>query len=126
MLAILGAVKAHHIRKYQDKYPELVLSIEESLYVDDLITGADSVEDAFQLYKVAKSLMSEAGFNLRKCNSNSSSLLPMIWSRQGKCDGRTVADHQMNSVPPTAYEPNKLLGIQWIHGTNEFKFCLSE
>ena len=124
--AILGAVIAHHIHKYQDKYPELVRSIGESLYVDDLITGADSVEEAFQLYKVAKSLMSEAGFNLRKWNSNSSSLLSMIWSHQGKCDDKTVADHQMNSVPPTSYEPDKLLGIQWIHDTDEFKFYLSE
>ena len=114
---------AHHINKYQDKYPELVHSIEESLYVDDLITGADNVEGAFQLYKVAKSLMSEAGFNLRKWNSNSSSLLSMIQANQGKCDGRAAADNQMNS---TSYELDKLLGIQWIHDTDEFKFHFSE
>ena len=32
----------------------------------------------------------------------------------------------MNSVPLTSYEPDKLLGIQWIHHTDEFKFYLSE
>ena len=99
----------HHIHKYQDKYPELVCSIEESPYVDDLISGGDSVEGAFQLYKVVKSSMSEADFNLCKWNFNSSSLLSMIWSHQGKCDGSTAADHQMNLVPPTSH---KLSAIQ--------------
>ena len=56
----------HHAHKYQDKYTELVDSIEQSLYVDDLIIGADTVEDAFHLYKVARLLMSDGGFNLRK------------------------------------------------------------
>ena len=50
--AILGT--AHHFNKYQDKYPKLVHSIEESLHVDNLITGADNVEGVFQLYKVEK------------------------------------------------------------------------
>ena len=107
--AILGAVIAHHIHnKCQDKYPKLVCSIEETLYVDDLITGAYSVEDAFQLYQVVKSLMSGVGFNLHKWNCNPSSLLSMIWSHQGKSDGRRAADQKMNSVPPTSYEPVEL------------------
>ena len=71
----------------------------------------------------AKLLMSEAGFNLCKWNSNSSSLLSMIRADQGKCDGRTAVDNEMNS---TSYEPDKLLGIQWIHDADQFKFHLSE
>ena len=42
---------------------------------------------------------------------------------QGKCDGRAAADNHINSI---SYEPDKLLGIQWIHNTDDFKFHLSE
>ena len=113
-LAILGAVITHHAHKYRDRYPELVSSIEQSLYVDDLITGADTVEDAFCFYKVAKLLMSEGDFNLRKWNSSSQSLLSRINSDQGNCEDRPLINHQMNS-PITCEPANMLLGIQWIH-----------
>lgn len=43
------------------------------MYVDDLITGANSEEKAFEIYK-----LSEGRFNLRKWNSNSSKLNNLI------------------------------------------------
>ena len=61
--AILGAVIAHHIHKNQEKYPALAGSLEQSFYVDDLITGTEDVESAFRLYKVANSLMTNGGFS---------------------------------------------------------------
>jgi len=42
--AVLGAVFANHICKYQDQYPEMAYIIQDSLYVDDLVTGVDSDE----------------------------------------------------------------------------------
>ena len=77
--AILGAIVTHHVHKYHhDKEPEMCHCIEQSLYVDDLITGAKSTDDAFKLYKTAKTLMSDGGFNLHKWKSNIHSLLAMI------------------------------------------------
>ena len=73
--AILSCVISHHLRKYHKKYPELVQSIESSLYVDDLIAGEDTVERAFNLYAKAKGFMADGNFNLRKWNSNSTELL---------------------------------------------------
>ena len=52
--------------------------IEDCLYVDDLITGASTVEQGFELYQRAKCIMKEGGLNLRKWNSNSSSLIRRI------------------------------------------------
>ena len=69
--AILGSVISHHLDKYQSNHPEIIPSIKKSFYVDDLISGGNTVEQALRMYKVAKQAMLEGGFNLRKWNSNS-------------------------------------------------------
>ena len=117
---------SHHICQYQDKYQGVVNLLERSFYADDLITGAETVEKAFHFYQLSNSLMSEGGFNLCKWNSNSHSLLAMIRSDQGKCDDGQKGDHLTNLEPQPSNEPDKLLGVQWIHNTDEFKFYLSK
>ena len=69
--AILGATIRHHLDLYKEEHPALVELIKKSLYVDDLITGDDSVDNAISVYKNSKKIMSEGGFNLRKWKSNS-------------------------------------------------------
>ena len=76
--AILGAVILHHLDKYNCEHPKLVEQIRAGLYVDDLITGTDSVESAFEVYSKSKQIMKEAGLNLRKWKTNSSELLNQI------------------------------------------------
>ena len=41
--SILGATLAHHLDAHGDSHAELVELIKKSLYVDDLLTGADNV-----------------------------------------------------------------------------------
>ena len=139
--AILSSVISHHLTKYNEKYPELVKSIESSLYVDDLIAGEATVEEAFNLYKRAKSFMADGNFNLRKWNSNSTELLTKIrsverqaaneqaslqldsTSQEDKATDKLLVglgDHSIES------EPSKLLGIHWNSKTDEFLFCFSE
>ena len=45
--AVLGSVISYHLNKYSKQYTSLVQSIADSLYVDDLIAGANSVEQGF-------------------------------------------------------------------------------
>jgi len=52
--AILGAVILKHCERFKDSHPGVCKVIENDLYVDDLITGEDSVEKVFKLYKAAK------------------------------------------------------------------------
>ena len=59
---------SHHLKGYFEKHPTLVQSIENSLYVDDLIAGEDTVEQGFDLYVKVKRIMSDGNFNLRKSN----------------------------------------------------------
>ena len=57
---------------------------QKSLYVDDLIAGAEDKKKAFDIYQKAKKIMSEGGVNLRKWNSNSRSLLEKFSKFEGK------------------------------------------
>ena len=76
--AVLGSAISYHLNKYSKQYTPLVQSIADSLYVDDLIAGANSVEQGFYLYKKSKEIMVVASFNLKKWNSSSSELLEQI------------------------------------------------
>ena len=81
--SILGfTIKHHHLAKYPQSETKLVEVLENSFYVDDLITGEDSVEESFQIYKGLKQIMATGGFNLRKWHSNSDELLAKIESNE--------------------------------------------
>ena len=58
--------------------PEVVEKITRSMYVDDIISGADSDDHAYGLYFDSKMMFKEGGFNLRKFGTNSSDLQKKI------------------------------------------------
>ena len=62
--AILGSVISHHLNKYKSQHRELASEIKNSFYVDDLISGGATIDDAFRIHTVAKQTMAQAGFNL--------------------------------------------------------------
>ncbi len=53
-----------------------------SLYVDALLAGAGNLQEGFEMYQQSKELMAKGGFNLRKWNSNSASLLQLIDNKE--------------------------------------------
>ena len=66
---LLNATIRYHLEKFISVHPALVSHILQSLYVDDLVCGVSSEEEAYELYKTFAS----DSFNLRKFNTNSSS-----------------------------------------------------
>ena len=52
------------------KYPQATTVVEKSFYVDDGLTGADSIEEARDLQKQLQDVFASGGFLLRKWNSN--------------------------------------------------------
>ena len=60
---ILGATLTHHLDAHRDSHVELVELIKKSLYVDNLLTGADNVQEGFELYQDSKELMAKGAFN---------------------------------------------------------------
>ena len=141
--AILGSILAHHLNSYTDLYPELIKRIEESLYVDDLISGGENEWKAFELYQSSKRILAEGNFNLRKWHMNSRSLLDRIhhteagdeMNQQSKDDIKpnsiTEEDQSYTKSTLGSYDREKevdvvnVLGTKWNCKTDELCFNLS-
>ena len=68
---LLNATLRHHLGKYLgSELKELVQKVLEDLYVDDLVSGSESVEQGKFLFEKSKKVMSDAGFELRKWVTN--------------------------------------------------------
>lgn len=59
---LLNAMVRYHIERYQYSNPELVEKLLRAIYVDDVISGADQEEDAYQFYLSYKRILREGGF----------------------------------------------------------------
>lgn len=86
--------------------------IEESFYMDDLLHGAHSIDQAKQLQQDLIKLLKSGGFVLRKWASNSIELLQNI--KNEKSDQQKFEFRQAEST--------KTLGLRWIPGKDVFSF----
>jgi hypothetical protein len=68
-------VLQHIAQLHQDQYPLACKHILEDFYVDDLLTGADSIEQLQKIRTEITRVVADAGFELRKWNSNDPSLI---------------------------------------------------
>ena len=128
----------HHLETHKSEEPELVGLIETSLYVDDLICGAEDEAQAFEYYSKSKTMLDNAGMNLRKWNSNSGKLMRRIESAESSLQGNhiqfpntsRISEEEETYAKSTANIPDcregeylsKLLGLLWNTQTNQFMF----
>ena len=78
-----------------------------SFYVDDLLGGADTVEQAVHLYGELRGMLSRGGFDLRKWRSNSQTVLENIpIELREPVPEQDLVDRHSASYP-------KALGIAW-------------
>ena len=75
---LLNGTIRHHLEGYRASLSCLVDLLVESIYVDDVVYGAHSPEEAFDFYENSKSILQEGGFNLRKFVTNDLALQGMI------------------------------------------------
>lgn len=61
---LLNATIQLQLEKYEAIYPDLVGRLQRSLYVDDLASGAENEEQAYQMFVTSKEIMQGTGFNL--------------------------------------------------------------
>ena len=73
------------------RHKSTVKRLLQSTYVDDVISGVNSDEEAFQLYKEAKAIFQTGGFSLRKFLTNS-------FCAQAKIGAEGVADSVREEV----------------------------
>ena len=61
---LLNATVKYHLESFQGTHKAVVKKLLESTYVDDVITGASSIDEAFEIYNQAKEIFRKGGFNL--------------------------------------------------------------
>ena len=103
--SILASTIIEHINKSDNK--TFVNKFLKSLHVDDLNSGGETIEEVYQFYTEAKNTLSEASFNLRKFQSNSTELDNLVQS-------------DMNSSFTT-----KIFGLTWDKKKDCFVFSFS-
>ncbi|XP_054713446.1 uncharacterized protein LOC129222910 [Uloborus diversus] len=111
---LLAAVIRYHLHQYSNLYPVTSLMLRESMYVDDLLSGASNEEKALQLSKESKFIMEDAGMRLRKWKSNSLTL-ESKWNNLG-FDTGTCEQSDVSL---------KVLGLLWDSQNDNFKFDTS-
>ena len=108
--------------------------VRDSLYVDDLVSGADDNEKACKLYGESKEMLSKDGFNLRKWHSNSEELMKSIDPAQRNASLSTInegVNEDDLSFPKSSIACEcevqdgtqvKILGSIWGTGTDTLLF----
>ncbi|KAM7302220.1 uncharacterized protein ISCGN_017737 [Ixodes scapularis] len=113
---LLGATIRHHLKNVSDSNKDIAALLLDSFYVDDLLIGAASTEEARRLADGAQTLLREAGLELRKWNTNSSQLQNLYNQKEGNVD----SSPQITSIK--SHEVTKVLGLVWDKTTDSFTF----
>ena len=92
---LLGATVEYHLNTYATEHAE---TLKHDIYVDNVITGTDTIEEAKILYKDAKTMFHDASMNLRDWVSNEENVNNYI----------TCNDRNNSKII-------KVLGYQWDH-----------
>ena len=80
---LLNATIRFHLDRYIESNSVVVKRLLQSTYVDDIVSGADSEEEAFEMYVQSKDIFKQGGFNLRKFVTNSAELQQKINVAEG-------------------------------------------
>ena len=132
--AVLGSVLLQHVSSYQEKNPEIV-KVLKGLFVDDLSTGGETVDKAYEIYQQAKQVMKEGNFNLRKWNSNSKELIERIRTSEGEVTTRgsdpKLSEEDQSYVQSciglsAENETVKILGLHWNSSSDEICYDFTE
>lgn len=103
-------------RENEVEFPVVSKIIRDDFYVDDVLTGADSVKDALDIQKGLSQILSSACFQLRKWLCNDKTLL----------DNFEIEDNLDVSVLQIApNEQNKTLGVYWNSNEDSIQFSIS-
>ncbi|XP_065087242.1 uncharacterized protein LOC135708976 [Ochlerotatus camptorhynchus] len=97
----------------QHDFPEAAGILRKDFYVDDLFSGADTVEEAITLQKQLESLLGRGGFELRKWASNEEAVLEDVPQ-----DNRALK----TSVDLDRDQCIKSLGLHWEPTTDHLRY----
>lgn len=96
------------------EFPLASEKVKADYYVDDLMTGVETVEDGIKLYNQMNKLLAKGGFELQKWVTNNKKLSENIFNDEVKSE-KTI-DKQDNLL--------KILGLTWNQTTDCFKYTV--
>ena len=134
---LLNATLKCHMEKFASSHPELVRQLLQSIYVDDIVFGANSEDHAYDLYKESKDILRRGGFNLRKFATNSPGLQEKIdrtekMPRAGALNSsekdldETYAKSTLGTEQSTYSGEHKILGVRWDALSDQLIFNLED
>ena len=100
---MLSATLHYHLNSYDTPTAH---DMKQNLYVDNIISGCNTEEQAVQYYKEARSIMDQAKFNLHSWAPNSHQLRSLA-KAEGTIDNDTIVS---------------LLGLLWSTSTDTITF----
>lgn len=98
-----------------EKYPAASTVLARDLYVDDVVTGADSTESALHLRSELSTVLESGGFHLRKWTSNCQDLLQNLPSSD-------LYSERFRSFEELGDISVKILGLHWQPQSDTFGF----
>ncbi|XP_008182965.1 uncharacterized protein LOC103309405 [Acyrthosiphon pisum] len=101
----------------KQKYPEASKIIRHDFYMDDLMTGASTVDECCQLQKQIDSILESAHLPLRKWCSNSTEVLERIGDS---------SDDPLFALQIGEDEIIKSLGLSWKPALDAFQFIVEQ
>lgn len=107
---LLAATLKHHLDSVHNLFPATSEMLRDHLYVDDLVTGADNLEEAEKICRESQEIMQLAGMNLRKWKSNEFKLEEALSETDRTQSG-------FSDVTMT-----KILGVEWRPESDDFVF----
>ena len=132
---LLNATLRHHLELHSETHGEVVSKVLRSIYVDDVVTGSHSEEEAYKLYSGAKMLLKTGAFNLRKFLTNSRSLQrkideeesPLRDNTTGASDStETFTQVTLGGTQGLHDGEHKVLGVAWNVSSDQIVFSLTE
>lgn len=101
----------------QRRFPLAAVALAECTYVDDILAGASSIEEALCLQRQLIDLLQSGGFELRKWTSNSSDLLAHLPESYLEINPLSLDLETDTTV--------KILGLQWLPVLDVFTYRIN-
>ncbi|XP_063543228.1 uncharacterized protein LOC134751714 [Cydia strobilella] len=98
-------------------FPLAASRIRQDFYMDDLMSGCQSEQEAVEIYHQMKTLLSKGGFELQKWSSNSKAVLDEI--RES-----TAGKEEQKKIEMKQEAVNKILGLTWDRHRDEFAYTV--
>ena len=133
---LLNATIKHHIDSYTASQPEIVQLLARSIYVDDVVCGADQEREAYTVYTSSKEILNHGCFNLRKFVTNAASLQALVDSQEATGTQGTKSEAQVMEADETYVDATfptstkkypaeqKVRGVRWNTALDQLVFSL--